>query len=140
MNHSVRVRVVQSIRDSDGHSHCFLYRKLFLPRQTRPQCLAVDKRHDVVKKTVCCTRIEQRQKIRMLKVRCNPDLGEKPLFTEYRTELRIEKLQSDMAVMPQILREINRRHSAGADLPLYVVAVSKRVLQLRERVHDPSMR
>ena len=61
----------------------------------------------------------------MLQVRCDLDLGPEPLGTDHRGQLGTQHLDCDLAVVPQVLGEIDRRHAALAQFPLDAVATAK---------------
>src|SRR5687768_8562214 len=69
----------------------------------------------------------------MLQVRGELDLVEKPLGTEHRGELRVQDLDRDFAAVADVLREVHRRHSSGADLALDRVPLRERRGELVER-------
>ena len=75
----------------------------------------------------------------MLKIRRNPDLGQEAFDAEYGAELGVEELEGDVAVVPDVAREVDRRHSAGADLALYLIAFGKRFPELRYCVQGSSV-
>ena len=123
VDYAVRVRVIEGVRDCDGNPNCFVDGKLLLTIQPCSKRLSIHKRHYVVEKTVRGSRIEKRKKIRVLKIRRNSDFREKPLWTEHGAELRIQEFEGDRPLVTQILREINRRHSTGANFALDVVTI-----------------
>ena len=49
----------------------------------------------------------------MLQVRRDLDLGQEPLDAEHGAELRVEDLERDRAVVPEVAREVHRRHAAA---------------------------
>ena len=49
-----------------------------------------------------------------------------PLGAEYGRELGLENFDRDVAVVLEILREVDRRHAAGAELALDAVSVGQR--------------
>ena len=70
----------------------------------------------------------------MLQVRRDPDLGEEPLGAQHGAQLGIEHLERDVAIVLQVLREVDGGHAAGADLALDPVAVSESGGQALQRV------
>ena len=62
------------------------------------------------------------------------DLGQKAIGAEHRAELRLEHLDRDVAVVLQVVREVDGRHAAGAELPLDAVARAKGGLQTVQEV------
>jgi hypothetical protein len=62
--------------------------------------------------------------VRMLQVRRRADLGEETLGADYGRELRSQDFERDFTIVLQVLREIDGRHSARAELALDAVTVS----------------
>ena len=65
----------------------------------------------------------------MLQVGGELDLGEEALGADHGRELGAQELERDLAVVPEILGQVDRRHPAGADLAFDPVAVGKRYLE-----------
>ena len=65
----------------------------------------------------------------MLQRRGRPDLLHEPLGAEHGGELRLQHLDRDLAIVLQVLGEIDRRHAALAELALDAVAIGEGVLQ-----------
>ncbi len=61
----------------------------------------------------------------MLQVGGDLDLGQESLGAEHRGQLRPQHLDRDLAVVLQVLGEIDRGHAALAQLPLDAVAVGQ---------------
>ncbi len=59
----------------------------------------------------------------MLQLRGRLDLGEKALGAERGGEIGVQHLDRDVAIVPEVVREVDRRHAAGAELALDAVAV-----------------
>ena len=70
----------------------------------------------------------------MLEVGGELDLRQEPLGADDGGQLRAQELERDLAVVPEILREVHRRHPAGADLDFDPVAVGQRVLEAAEQL------
>ena len=62
----------------------------------------------------------------MLQLRRGADLAEEPLAAERGAELGVQDLDGDVAVVPEVVREVDRGHAAGAELALDAVAVGER--------------
>ena len=92
--------------------------KLPLALQPRAQRLALDERHHVEEQPAGVAAVEQRQDVRMLQLRRRLDLGEEPLGAERGAEVRMQDLDRDVAVVLEVVREIDGRHAAGAELAL----------------------
>ena len=61
------------------------------------------------------------------------DLAEEALGPEGRGQLRPQHFDRHLAVMPQVLGQVHRRHPAMTQLPHDGVAVGERFLQAGER-------
>jgi hypothetical protein len=125
MDDAVPVGVVQRV----GHRHSDLDglvdAELGVAVELASERLAVDERHDVVEEAVGGARIEQRQDMRVLQRRRGLDLDHEPLGAEDGGELRFQDLQRDVAVVLEVLGEIDRGHAALAELALDRVAVGE---------------
>lgn len=62
----------------------------------------------------------------MLKVGDGADLLQKPLGAQHRGEFRAQHLERDLAVVAQVVGEVDGGHPAGADLALDPVPIRKR--------------
>src|SRR5262249_43631524 len=109
-------------------------RKLLLTIQAATQALAVDIRHDVEQRSPDLPAVEEREQIRVLEICGDLDLAQEPLDAEDGAELRVEYLERDLAVVPQVPREIHGGHATGADLTLHGVAIGEPGGELREGV------
>jgi hypothetical protein len=69
-----------------------------------------------------------RQDVRVGELGRDPDLTEEPL-AERGGELRVEHLERDRPVMAKVVRQMDRRHAAPAELALDAVAVSEGSLE-----------
>ena len=98
--------------------------------------LAVDERHDVVRRAINLARVDQPQDVWVLQVGDGLDLAQEPLGADHRGELRPEDLDGDLAIVLQVLGEIHRGHAAGAQLPLDPVAVGQGERQSVGRLPD----
>ena len=65
----------------------------------------------------------------MLQPRRRADLGQEPFGAQCGAEIRMQDLDRDVAVVPQVVREIDRRHAARAELALDAVAVGEGELE-----------
>lgn len=90
--------------------------------ETRAQTLALDVRHHVPEKPFCRTRIEEREQVRMLKIRRDADLAQESLGAQYSAELGIEHFERDQAVVSNVPREVDRSHSTTSEFAREQVA------------------
>src|SRR5512138_177964 len=104
------MRVRKRIRDFTSDANGLVDGKLALPRQAGTQRFARDERHDVVEATVGISTIEKRKYVRMLKTSRRPDLREKAVGAERGSELRLQYLDCDVAIVTEIMGEVYRCH------------------------------
>ena len=62
--------------------------------------------------------------------RGHPDLTAEALGAEHRAQLGSEHLDRNLAVMPEVVREVDRGHAAPAELALDGVAARQRGAEL----------
>jgi hypothetical protein len=122
---AVRVRLAERVGDLARDAQRLVDRKLALAVELVAQRLAGDVRHHVVQQPVGLPRVEEWQDVRVLQPRGGADLGEEPLAAERGTEVGVEHLDGDVALVAEIVREIDRGHPARAELALNAVAVSE---------------
>ena len=70
----------------------------------------------------------------MLEPGGEPDLALEALGAERRGELGVQHLERDRPVVPQVVREVDGRHPAPAQLALERVSVRQRRSELDERI------
>src|SRR5205085_8848161 len=89
---------------------------------------------------VRASRVVQRQDVRVLQVGRNLNLLKETLRAECRGELRLEHLERDFSVVPDVVRQVHGCHTALAELSLEGVAIGECSLELfeasRELGHD----
>ncbi len=59
----------------------------------------------------------------MLEIGGGLDLGEEPLGADHRGQLGPEDLDGDLALVPEVVGEVDRGHAARPELALDAVAV-----------------
>jgi hypothetical protein len=128
------VGIVEGDRDLARQAQRLVHRDGAVARQTLAERLPRDVRHRVPQLTDGLTRVVDRQDVGMLEAGGELDFPQEPLWPERHRDLGMEHLQRDGAVVLQIPREVDDRHSPTAELPLDVVAVSKGLLKSRERL------
>jgi hypothetical protein len=62
----------------------------------------------------------------MLEPRGRSDLAQKPLAAERRTEVGVQDFDGDVATVPQVVGEEDRRHAAGAELAIDAIPIGER--------------
>ena len=85
----------------------------------------LDERHHVEEEPVGVARVEQREDVRVLERRGGPDLEHEPVGAEHGGELGPQHLDRHLAVVLQVVGQIDRGHAALAELALEPVAVGE---------------
>jgi hypothetical protein len=70
----------------------------------------------------------------VLQVGGDLDLVQEPLGAEDGRKLRVENLDGDLAIVLQVVGEVDRRHAAAAELALDAIAVGQSGLQAFKNV------
>ena len=125
VDHAVAVGVVERVGDFGRDPDRIVDRELLLAGQPIAQRFALDERHHVVSGAVHFARVDQAEDVRMLQGRDRLDLAQEPLGTDDRGELGLQDLDGDLAVVLEILREIDGGHAARAELALDAIAVGQ---------------
>jgi hypothetical protein len=73
----------------------------------------------------------------MLEARGGVDLGEETVGADGGGEVWFEHLERDVAVMAEILGQIDRGHAAFAERALDAVAAIERRVEPRDQIHGP---
>ena len=108
-----------AIRTASATGSCFS-----LPEPVA-EGLSLHERHHVEEEGVRLPRVEEGKDVGVLQVGGEPDLREEALGPDHRGQLRPEHLHRDPAVVAEVLREVDRRHPARADLVFEPIARRK---------------
>ena len=65
----------------------------------------------------------------MLQPRRRLNLGQEPFAAECRREILVHDLDRDLAIVLQVMREVNSCHPDGTEFPLDAVAIGKGCLE-----------
>ena len=117
--------VIERARDLRRDAHRVGDRQLLLPRDPLPQRLAVHERHDVEEQAIGVAGVMQRQDVRMLQVGGGLDLLEEPVGAHQGGEVRVQHLDRDLAIVLEVVGQIDRGHPAGTQLALDAVAAGE---------------
>jgi hypothetical protein len=137
VNHAMRMGVRQRVGDLAGERHRVLLGKPPVPLQPLAQGLALDERHDEIRQRGTGTALDHAgikdgKNVRVLQPGGELDLAEEAFEAQRAAELGPDHLERHRTPMPQVLREIDRRHPAGADLTLQEVALTERLAKTPE--------
>ncbi len=125
VDHAVPVRVVERVGHLARDAHGLVHAELRFAVQLVANRLAFDEGHDVEQERVRRAGVEERQDVRMLQ-RCRGlDLDHEPLGSEHRGEFGLQDLDRDLAVVLQVLGEVDRGHSARTEFALDAIAVGE---------------
>ena len=122
VNDAVPVRVVECVGHFPSDPHRFVHAELRLAGQLLPDRLPLYVRHHIEEEPIRGAAIKQRQNVRMAHRRRGLDLHHESLGAEHRCEFGLQHLDRDLAVMLQVLGEIDRRHAPSPELALDAVA------------------
>src|SRR4029434_9903572 len=106
-------------------SYRFGDRKLTGAGESLPQGLAFHVWHDVVEKAVGIAGVEQAEDVRMLEPCGDFDFAGEALGTHRGGQVGPQHLHRDVAMMAEILGELDGRHAALAEFFLQAVAVGE---------------
>src|SRR5262249_47578432 len=95
--------------------------------------LTLHEGHHIKEEGIGFARVEQRQDVRVLQVGRQLDLSQEPLGADDGGQLRPEHFHGDPPSVSDVLSEVDRRHAAGAELPLELITAGKSSLELREK-------
>ena len=93
------------------------------------QGLALDVGHHVVEEPARFARVVHREDVRVLEPGGGLDLPQEALGPERGGELGAEHLDGHLAVVPQVLRQVDRGHPPAPELALDDVAVGQSGLE-----------
>ena len=134
MHHTTLMRVLQRVCHFAGNAQRVVDGQLLFAIQPIAQRLAIHKRHDVEDGAVHLTRIMQRENVRMLQICRRLDLGQKPLGANRHREFGLEHLDRDLAIVLEVLGEIDGSHATSAKFTLDAVAATQRRAEATEHV------
>jgi hypothetical protein len=121
--------MLHGIRDLGDDADGFVDRQPLLPVEPVPQGLPGDVGHDVVHAALGLAGIVQLEDVRMVQVGGGPDLREEPFRADHRCQMGLQELDGDLAMVPDVLRQVDGRHTSLADGPLDPVAAGQGLVQ-----------
>ena len=133
------MRVIECAGDFSCDAHRLGNRQLLHALQIRAQRLTRHQRHHVVQQSrrlpspgfrlpsVCVRipRIQQRKDVRMLKLGSRVNLGEEALAAQGRAEIGVQDLDRHIAVVLEVMSEIDRGHATRAEFALDAIAITE---------------
>ena len=122
MHYAVAMGEVERLGHAPADPHGFLHRQRARAPDALAQALAVHHGHGVPEESVGFAGVVHRQDVRVAEPGGDPDLAEEAL-AQLGAELGVEHLEGNRAVVPQVVRKIDRRHAAPTELAIHAVAI-----------------
>ena len=119
------VRRVERVGHFARELHGIVNRQLLLAIQEIAQRLALHVGHHIIKETVLLPRIEQRQDVRVVELCGNRDFAEEAFGADRGGEFGAQDFHRYLAVVLEVLGEVDCSHASGAQLFLDGVAIGK---------------
>ena len=135
VHNTQRVRRAEGIGDLAGNLYGIFKRQLPFALQTTAQRLARHVRHHVEQQSVGRAAVEQRQDVRVLQLGRGANLAQKAFDAERFTEVGVQHFDGDVALVLEIVREVDGGHTSGTELALDAIAVGKRRREARQHAH-----
>ena len=126
---AVPVRIVERGSHLGGDPHGVRDREMLLPCQPVAERFTLHERHDVIRGAVHHPAVDEAEDMGMLERGDSLDLAQEPLGPDDGGELGAQDLDRDLAVVLQVLGQVDRGHAALAELPLDAVMLGERSLQ-----------
>jgi hypothetical protein len=139
VNQSMAVCVVEGFSYVPCDANGLVHGKLLLSVQSVPQAFTFDVWHDVVEQAVCLAGVVERYDMRMSETGNCFDLTEEAVRTDSGSQLGVQDLDCDLAVVPQVLGQEDRSHPTATDLRLDSVAVRESRPETFQQVRHKSL-
>ncbi|MBK6458003.1 MAG: hypothetical protein IPF87_18270 [Gemmatimonadetes bacterium] len=136
MHHLPAMGIVERAGDRRGDTNGLVDPELLLALDALPQRLACDIRHHIEQQPRDFSRVKQRQQMWMLQIRGDADLSQKALDAQHGAELGAQHLERHLAVVPQVVGEVDGRHPAGPDLSIDAIPLTQARLESLSHVHE----
>ena len=133
MNDAGGVRVSQRIRHFPKNSDGFRNGQGSPTAKPAAERLAINEWHHVERQAIGGAGIKERQNVRVPKMRGRPNLGDEAVSAYDRRQIAVQHFDGDIALVLDVVRKINGRHSPNAELSLETVSGQK---SRRERCGD----
>jgi hypothetical protein len=129
MDNVLLMRVSERVSHLSSDQQGVSYGQLSLAAKSVAKRLALDERHGIPQLTGGFPEVMNGQDVGMLKAGCGLDLALESLRSEGSRQLGVEDFQSDRAVVPQVVRQVDRGHAAPPKLALETVPISQATLE-----------
>ena len=128
------VRVGECAGNFAPNAHRLLHGQAVVGAEPLPHRVAFDVWHHVKELVVRLPRIVDGENVWMLKARGELDLAKKALSTERVRELRVQHLDCDEALVPNVVRQVHRRCAPTTNLTLQDIASGESFVEKRRNV------
>ena len=128
------VGIVQRVGHLAHDPECQIHRQGALPVEPIAERFAVDERHHVEQDAGGRAGIMQRQDMRMLQVGGGLDLAQETFRADRGGDLLAQHLDGDLAIVLQIVGQVDGGHATRAELALDAVAVAQGGREAQHRV------
>jgi hypothetical protein len=122
---AMAVGLGQRVGDVAQDPDAFADRELPFLHELLAQRQAGHVRHDVEQQVVRRAGVVQRQDVGVLQGGRHLDLAEEPFLAERGRELFAQQLERDLAVVPEVVSEVDGRHATGTELALDGIAAGE---------------
>jgi hypothetical protein len=129
VHHPGAVRVRQRICELTRQTHDVIDGQRTFAHQPGAEALSLDERHRVKGQASDRARGVDGDVVRVLQPGRKPDLALEALRGEPGGEVRVEHLDHDLAVEPDVARDEDPRHAATAELALQDIGIPEHRLQ-----------
>src|SRR5687767_1869477 len=134
MYHALSVCVCERVCYFRRNAHGGLHWQLTLSANAQAERLSAHVRHEIVEQRLDVSRIVKRKDVRMLKARQQADFANETQLAGFRAGIRVQYLERNLALVPRVSREIDRRECALSDFAPDLVASRERRAQSRQVV------
>ena len=116
---------LKRLRYVGGDPDSLVHGKLMFSVELLPEALPLHIGHHVKQEPVCIPGVVEWQDVRVLEVGCGFDLGQETLGADQGGQLGLQNLEGDLALMLQVIGQIDRGHATFAELALTVEVVQR---------------
>ena len=125
MDHSLLVRVRQSVYHFAKNLYRFGYWELAFFLDSLAQGFAPDVGHDVVEEPVGFARVVEWQYMRVLELRGDLDFAQETIRTQGCGQLRLQYFDGDIPIVFEVAGQVHRGHTTGAEFFFDLVFVGE---------------
>jgi hypothetical protein len=127
VNYPMLVGVLQCSGQLPGDRQSLLDPELLFPLEFLAERLASNERNHVPEQTTALTGIDEGEDVWMIQLCCEADLGKEPLPAQHCGYVRAKDLESDVAVVSHVMREVDSGHPAAPELAVEAIAIAEGV-------------